>query len=267
MFIFQVDPTQILKGVAQNSSVQTTDNPDSVLLGAISKGVEDSGGIHASCDPPPIKGDVNDDGTVDQQDIDLLDLSLRMLDFNEDGQLTQEDYTAFEQFLKDLVDPLNNSGLNSPPPFSETFGDLNGDHRADQKDLELFGKVLKAGDMDNDGKVDQADLDALNKLVNPPLPEFPAHVAIDMDGDGSIDYIIGQHGGAIDLDHEFVIIDVKNDTTVDSIPGVDLQKLSDEIKNQFNHGEVNPTEVHFDEDINGDGKIDHIDADNRSLPV
>ena len=152
-----------------------------------------------------------------------------------------EDYRLLEDYLGSI--PLPNIH-----PSRGEWGDVNFDASVDEKDLKMLEQVLKAGDMNNDGKVDKKDVQLLvNQIGLPPEVEFPHAVMIDLDNDGTRDYLI--LAGII-----FAQQEGHPYQEVTSIPGVDPKKLSEQIKQ--NLGEKPGGE--FNADINGDGKIDYI---------
>ena len=188
------------------------------------------------------KGDINGDGKIDQADVKILKYALAFGDMNHDGKLDAEDHRLLEEYLG--ITPLP----TIHPHVPGEWGDVNYDASVDEKDLRLLEQVIKAGDMNNDGKVDKEDVQLLrNQIGLPPEVELPHRVGIDLNNDGTFDYMI--YGGII----------FAKGKEVDSIPGVDLKELSDKIKQNLGGkpgGE-------FYNDINGDGKIDHIAADSR----
>ena len=242
MFIFQIDPANISGTENKMGISQPGNSPESVLLENLKRS------------HPIRKGDINGDGKVDQKDIRELISDLTAGDMNHDGKLDQQDYEILKKRIIPVPVPLE-EGKQAVRPIR--FGDLNHDGKIDQTDLNLLGKVLKSGDMDSDGKVDRKDLELLKEKVNPPLPHFPQFVSIDLDGDGKADYTIGSQGGPAQLG----IFDVKNNTRVDSIPGVDLQKLADEIKQKLD----GHRQIEFRDDINGDGTLDNIYANDLQV--
>ena len=194
------------------------------------------------------KGDFNDDGIVGRGDLAILKLVLRCGDLDGNKKLDQEDY----KILKEII---NKTGSTQPSVSLPQVGDITGDNKVDNKDLDLLGKILRLGDMDGNGSVDKTDRSLLAKLT-PPLPPFPRSTSIYLGGDSNIpDYVIYQP--VAEEDEILSILDVKNHKEVDSISGVDLKKLSDRIQ-QIVSGAKPYSFFNFSEDVNGDGKVDQI---------
>src|SRR3989338_5405005 len=119
-----------------------------------------------------IKGDINGDGQVNQEDVNRLRKALFIGDMDRDGKLDEKDYEK----LKKIID--------SPPPTIRPLerislpwgikGDLNHDGQLDKKDLNILKHILRAGDMDGDGKIDKADVELLINIVGnqDPLPKI-----------------------------------------------------------------------------------------------
>ncbi len=230
---------------------------------------------------PPImfkKGDLNHDGKIDKSDLDILGKVLKAGDMDNDGKVDKTDF----KILNDLVngpDPLTtikdlSKGLLDDPYHHLTeipkLGKALAKYTNTEYDLgkadKLFSFFLGDDqDFDKNGVRDYQDVIAFWKsLDKPTMPWFPKNVNIDFDNDGHNEYAI-RDGKIWKLAPPGTLI---ADIEVDSIPGIDLQKLSDEIKQKFEElqkpGMViqGSQSIQFDEDINGDGKIDHIEADN-----
>ena len=143
-----------------------------------------------------IRGDANNDGIVDKNDLDLLQRHLielsRVKDFNAadmdgDGKITVTDVAQLSLMLRKQQNK-NNSVLK---------GDANGDGKINQKDLDLISSRTVnaytgekfdtvAADMNGDGKIDNIDVSRVNQLAK----EYEASVKTlqgDSNGDGVID--------------------------------------------------------------------------------
>ena len=231
MFIFQIDAANI-KGPENKKGIsQTAKDPDSILLNSLSQDselnqVESTEGIHR---PPP-------------------NWLLRKI----------------IKLSKDLLeDPYNH--LTEVPELGKALAKYtNTEYDLGKGDSLISFFLRDKSDLTGDGQIDYQDVIKFwENLDHSEKPPFPMHVSIDLDNDGTNDYFI--NNGKI-----FALHDGKQEE-VDSIPGVDLQKLSDEIKQKFEECKNNPPNpnekpfpcvgVQFDDDINGDGKIDHIVAD------
>ena len=209
----------------------------------------------------PTKGDINEDGNIDESDVRELGSDLWLGDMNYDGKLDQEDYKLLEERLNPVPVPLEGEyGRQSVkdemirpwPPIRK--GDLNHDGTVDRKDLEQLGKVLKSGDMDDDGKVDQKDLELLIEQVRGGEDtKLPPQVRIDFGNDKKLDYYIND-GKIFQRFDDYI-------KEVDHIDGVDLKELAKEIKKNIG----DPDEVPFPSfdfkfDINHDGIEDRISS-------
>ncbi len=228
MFIFQIDATNIT-GPENNKGVsEEIKNPDLVLLKSLS-GSPRTPEVCLNCPSPG--GDVLEK---------IKELSKGLLE-----------------------DPYHN--LIEIPELGKALAKYTNTEYDLGKADQLFNFFLRdKSDLTGDGVIDYQDVIAFWKsLDKPAMPEFPKHVNIDLDNDGTVDYSI--EDGKI---FKFPPPGTKQPVVeVDSIAGVDLKKLSDEIKEKFEYCNSKPhpmpvcTEVQFDDDINGDGKIDHITAD------
>ena len=111
------------------------------------------------------KGDINDDGKIDETDIRKLSFALGFGDINNNGKLDKEDYKILEERV-----------LAEDRPTKGWFIDLNHDGQINKKDLDILGHILKAGDMDSNGEIDATDLAILRKQITLPPPSLESMV-------------------------------------------------------------------------------------------
>lgn len=224
-----------------------------------------------------LRGDLNRDGRLDSKDLDLLGKILKTGDMDNDRKVdhtdlellmklvgNQDPLTKIKDLSKALLeDPYHN--LTAIPELGKALAKYtNTEYDLGKADRLISFFLRDKSDLTGDGQIDHQDVIAFWKnLDKPTMPEFPKHVNIDLDNDGKIEYAI-KDGKIFKLPPPNTKQPV---VEVDSIPGVDLQKLSDEIKKQFEECDGKPhpmpvcTTIQFNGDINGDGKIDHITAD------
>ena len=234
MFIFQIDITKLVGGENSKGISEAVKNPDSVLFKSLSQASEIDPVISL---PPP-----------DNLLKTIQELSKALLE-----------------------DPYNN--LIEIPKLGKALAKYTHTEYDLGKADKLFSFFLgDKSDLTGDGQIDYQDVIKFWKdLDHSDQPPFPMYVNIDLDKDGTNDYSI--RNGKI---FKFIpsppgTLIASREIEVDSIPGVDLKSLSDEIKQKFEECKQDPAHqgekpfpcvsVQFDDDINGDGKIDHITAD------
>lgn len=201
-----------------------------------------------------LKGDVNGDGKITQEDAKLInryyvgddvEIDMDNADMNDDGKISLLDVARIEK-LADELDP------------QVLKGDVNGDGKVTQADVHALrrynegGNVqinLEAADMNGDGKITKADIDSLQNKVNPNIG--------DVNGDGKFNYKdfeaiqraeIGL-GGKIDMNN--ADIDGDGELTI-----TDVAKL----KQMVTEREANFQTIKGD--INGDGVVNGSDYNN-----
>lgn len=119
---------------------------------------------------PLIKGDINGDGQINQEDVNRLRDALFIGDMDRDGKLDEKDYEKLKKIIDShppTIRPLDRISL----PWGMK-GDLNHDGQLNKKDLDILRRILRAGDMDGNGKIDKSDLELLINIVGnqDPLP-------------------------------------------------------------------------------------------------
>jgi hypothetical protein len=159
-----------------------------------------------------ICGDINDDGVLDELDLDLCTINTPefpwwVCDFNDDGMLTFEDRLVWIHELKgtwlgdkDLDGEFNSRDMILMFVFGKyetgemamwVEGDVDGDWRFNSSDLVIAfadGGYEKGprliGDYNRNGLLDAGDLDlqAIAMTIGPATPEYDLHK------DGVIDY-------------------------------------------------------------------------------
>lgn len=220
---------------------------------------------------PLQKGDINNDGNINQTDVHMLTDALAVGDMNNDGKLDLDDYKELKKIIDSTPQPVPlREGDEIIRPVQK--GDFNHDGILDIKDLKTLGKLLTSGDMNNDKKIDAKDLELLIKIAGdnpppppPPTPTFPVCVDIDLDKDGKHDFTIRHNKLYTVFQGEDGFEHIGDE--VQSIPGVDLNKLAKDIENLYHTSDLAGNKLEFDMDINNDGKMDHIYTWNPPTPV
>lgn len=215
-----------------------------------------------------VRGDANDDGIVDKNDLDLLQRHLVELssvknfnaaDMNGDGKITVTDVSQLSLMLREQQSK-NNSVLK---------GDVNSDGKINVKDTDLIelrlanlgddSKIdMNAADMNDDGEITHADWFKVNQLVEENESSIKT-LQGDSNGDGVVneadhknieDYLSGKESS-----EDFIRknSDINGDGEVDK---ADLQG----VQNILNGRPVDWDESRLG-DANGDGKINVKDAE------
>ena len=225
MFIFQIDPGKILGAENKKDVSKPIENPDSVLLSSMSQ----TSKLNL----------VEGVQSINQRQSDNLletiqELSTNLLEYHN------------PQFIGTSISKLAKALAEYTHTENEPWNEAN---------LHRFFLRNKS-DLTGDGQIDYQDVVACWKHYDKSQEEFPWKVYINLE---SRKYII--LGGMIweDGPHMQPVHEI------DSIPGVDLHKLSEEIKKKFeecqqqNGGQCN--KIEFNADLNNNGKIDYIEAE------
>ena len=138
---------------------------------------------------PAIVGDVNNDGVINQKDIDLVKAAINTsngdanfnpaADVNGDGHITITDVAIVKLKVQMQAADLNNDGKVTTADITILGNALNAKANADKSNTAPYVLDSKY-DLNNDGKVDLADLALLNNLV-------PANIRADVNSDGIVD--------------------------------------------------------------------------------
>ena len=196
---------------------------------------------------PDQKGDINNDGLINEADVNELNSVLFMGDMNFDGKLDQRDRELLKQFIEGpRIMPLEQNVRDQILPFK---GDLNRDGNIDQRDLAILDHVLKAGDMNNDGKVDRTDVSILIERVKPQPTKKG-----DINNDGKVN-----REDARELDFALDAGDMNFDGKLDQR---DFEILRDSINiRPIPLDQIGAPIVTQRGDLNNDGRIDQRDLD------
>lgn len=247
-----------------------------------------------------IKGDLNNDGIIDDADEKLMrdcvkqnflkegSSYIKAADFDDDGRITVADMSEFG--LTRYRKSQENSGVT---------GDINNDGTVSDDDQNLLdqyldGKVrysdINNEDVNGDGVVDRNDARHLNNLVQYGKMELPTDILGDIDNDGKIDISdIKRLQDTFDGKESHVNVynaDINGDDIVDQNDMTALKNIISDEKIQKNNGilgdinndgTVDASDQHLldeyldgkvqsikvnNEDVNGDGVVDRNDARN-----
>lgn len=180
-----------------------------------------------------IRGDANDDGVVDKNDLDLLQRHLIELgsvknfnaaDMDGDGKITVTDVSQLSLMLHEQKSK-NNS-------------------------------VLK-GDANSDGKINQRDLDLISsRAVNAYTGDKFDTTAADMNGDGEIDSIDVSKVMQLVKKHEASVKTLQGDSNGDGVVNeADHQNIKDYLSGKNSSEDF----IRKNSDVNGDGEVDEKD--------
>lgn len=117
-----------------------------------------------------VKGDLNNDGCVNQKDLDILwkavlgtlkltPAQVNAADFNNDKKITQADLNALQEILN-----LRISG-DATGDGTLTQDDVKAIEDAIKKNLKLDDRLLENADINRDGKLNTQDVILLKKLI------------------------------------------------------------------------------------------------------
>ncbi len=208
-------------------------------------------------------GDINNDGVMDQKDLDILELAIKKkydltkeektaADLDGKGGFTKADIEYFEKILK----PLKKGDLNGDDKVDEAdlslaknsgkdnlltkeqqdAADLNDDDIFDQKDIELFESKFKSkavGDLDDNGIVDTADLALLIKAKNDTTSLTSSEIqTMDINQDGEVNdkdvsAMVQKFNPKVKGNVDETPWKDKNDNLIQVIDSSDINMLSD----------------------------------------
>lgn len=238
------------------------------------------------------RGDINLDGSIDAQDIKLLNkylkkqvnlttVQLNVADFNGNGIIDINDLNELQSYLNDSTSSTN------------VVGDINLDGTVDSNDVIILSKYvdgeiklnqeqLKYADIDSDGVIGENDIEQLAHKIS----DFYQVGDINMDGTIDInDLTILQDGlnSAVSVNKvQLNLCDINGDGKIDNNDAMTLRSKVSSVK-KYKKGDVNmdgktlnddvtiienyilgKTTLTIDQmtlaDYNGDGVIDNNDA-------
>jgi len=125
------------------------------------------------------QNDVNQDGTLSVDELDISDELLSIIDSDDDGSITEEELESGLKTLFDSVESgektkeevgqeLTSLGVPPPPPSSETGGGQSGGGGGSEESSSSE-ETYDAADLNEDGTVtsaEQAEYDALNGTIS-----------------------------------------------------------------------------------------------------
>ena len=216
-----------------------------------------------------IKGDVNDDGVVDNKDLITLvkylhdkntKINFKNADIDDNGEIKLDD-------VSELIAIINRQKQNTEPdvpvepdpPKKEILkGDVNGDGKVTQADVYTLNQYyvgnttnidMDNADMNDDGRISLTDIDRVQNLVNKLYPDM---------GDVNDDGVINQKdaeaiksyrmGYNVKINMDKADMDGDGEITMADISRV--QQLADELDPRVLKG-----------DANDDGKVNYKDVD------
>ena len=237
--------------------------------------------------PPPrphnIKGDINNDGKLDQSDVATLEkyndgesvrINLKNADINEDGEINSEDTKALQKFINPNIGDVNGDGkvtqadVHALKEYQEgnntdinlKNADFDGNHRITDADVDKLQSLVDElhpdmGDANGDGIVNAKDYDLMQRVLDGSDEEINMDKA-DMDGDGEItsadlekvQQLVDEHEAQV----ETMIGDINGDGVVD-------ESDHENLKNYINNVDSSDDFIRKNSDINGDGTIDEKD--------
>ena len=200
------------------------------------------------------RGDVNLDGKIDKQDVDLLSsylnkqtnfsmIQMQVADYNSNGIIEINDLNDINEFINNNIDN-NNSSL----------GDVNSDKVVNDIDVKVIKKYIegkydlnsdqiKNADINSDGIVDMFDV---TELVNK-VSSFYQNGDINLDGKVDIDDLAmlqnGLNGIVAVNDVQLKLCDINLDGKIDNEDAVTLR------------GKVGTNQKYKIGDVNMDGRI------------
>ena len=216
--------------------------------------------------PPPkqiLKGDVNGDGKITQEDAKLIskyyvgddvEIDMDNADIDDNGKITLADVSQVRQWANKFDPQI-------------LKGDANGDGIVNYKDVDalqrasinLGGKIdMEAADFDGDGEITSVDVAKTTKLANEYEAKFQKIIG-DSNGDGVVnekDYAnVKNYINNVSSSDDFIKknSDINGDGNIDS---KDLQGIRDALDG-FN---INYNKTTLRGDVDGDGKVTKADA-------
>ena len=245
------------------------------------------------------RGDINLDGTIDSQDLDLLykylnkqanlnTVQVNVADYNASGMVDVNDLYELEEYLNTEISRV------------KTLGDINLDNAVDSNDVILLNKyVLKKinltkeqlnyADMNNDGVVNEQDLDLLAKTIS----DYYQIGDINLDGKvNDLDVTLLQNmfnGVVVATKVQLNLCDINGDGVIDNNDIISLRKKVGK-NTKYKKGDVNldgkltsddvtiienyilkKTELTIDQlnyaDYNGDFTVDNKDANSLAKAI
>ena len=245
------------------------------------------------------RGDINLDGKIDNNDLDLLSkylkkqaslntVQINVADYNNNGTVDSNDLYEMEEFLNSEIIKTN------------TLGDINLDNIVDSNDVILLDKYvlkhisltkkqLNYADMNDDGVIDTNDVDILAKTIS----DYYQLGDINLDGKvNNLDVTLLQNilnKVVVANKVELNLCDINSDGTVDNNDILTLRNKVG-ISTKYQKGDVNldgkvtdedvtiienyvlkKTELTIDQlnyaDYNGDNTVDNKDANSLAKAI
>lgn len=191
--------------------------------------------------------DVNNDGTVDNVDLDILSKRLKerpVGDINNDGVMDIKDLDILKKAIKKKYELTSEE---------EKAADLNGKNGFTKEDIDYFETILQPmekGDINSDGKIDEADLKLLKGYKTDNLLTKAQKDAADFNGNGIFD------SNDLQIFEKRFIVNRIGDMNGDNIvDNTDKTMLSDLLAHL---PKLTDAEKQF-MDVNQDGEIDAKD--------
>ncbi|MFA6610466.1 MAG: dockerin type I domain-containing protein, partial [Candidatus Omnitrophota bacterium] len=202
--------------------------------------------------------DINDDGFIDGDDIQILEDSFSILassDVDGDGLATQSDV----DFIKHVFDFVANNAVLSKEVVEGA--DLNGDGLVDNYDKKLLLEVLNdVRDVDGDGKITASDAERLLEIIRAAELDVDQAdiVKSDVDDDGDVDEEDVRVLASVKalFNEQGNPLDINKDNSVD----LNDVKLLVDIYKDIDEGRAMSIEELGTYDITNDGIVNSLDV-------